>query len=156
MPKDAAKGFLPATGTIRHLDFPDVTARIDAGIRPGDTVSAHYDPLIAKMVVHGPTRGVALLRLTRALQSSPCRRRHHQSRLSRQTRAHRRIYSWPSRYRADRSRLRSLTAIEPPVDTVVALAAVLSLGALMQSSDGDPWLTLGHWQLWSEMQRIVG
>ena len=153
--EDAAKAFLPSTGTIRHLDFPEVTARIDAGIRPGDTVSAHYDPLIAKMVVHGPSRSVALLRLTRALQSSHVvgvtTNLDFLARLSEQDEF---VAGHPDTGLIDRN-LQSLTALEPPADTVIALAGVLSLGTLARSSDGDPWLTLGHWQLWSEMQRIV-
>ncbi len=65
--EDVPKGFLPATGTLSHLQFPD-TARIDSGVRAGDTISPWYDPMIAKLVVHGPTRDVALKQLERALR----------------------------------------------------------------------------------------
>ena len=65
--EDAAKGFLPATGTLTHLTFPK-GARADSGVRAGDTISPWYDPMIAKLVVHGPTRAVALNRLERALR----------------------------------------------------------------------------------------
>jgi 3-methylcrotonyl-CoA carboxylase alpha subunit len=65
--EDVAKGFLPATGTITHLAFPD-GARIDSGVREGDTISPWYDPMIAKLTVHGPTRGAALRQLERALR----------------------------------------------------------------------------------------
>jgi 3-methylcrotonyl-CoA carboxylase alpha subunit len=59
-------GFLPATGTIRHLSFPG-DARADSGVRAGDEISPFYDPMIAKLIVHGPTRDVALARLRAAL-----------------------------------------------------------------------------------------
>ncbi|WP_299148689.1 biotin carboxylase N-terminal domain-containing protein [uncultured Tateyamaria sp.] len=59
-------GFLPATGTLTHLAFPE-TARADSGVRAGDEISPFYDPMIAKVIVHGPTRAVALRRLSAAL-----------------------------------------------------------------------------------------
>lgn len=65
--EDAAAGFLPATGTLTHLAFPE-GARIDSGVRQGDAISPWYDPMIAKITVHGPTRGAARQRLERALQ----------------------------------------------------------------------------------------
>lgn len=67
--EDVPKGFLPATGTLAHLVFPD-GARADTGVRPGDEISPWYDPMIAKVVVHGPTRDIALARLDQALSAS--------------------------------------------------------------------------------------
>ncbi|MGC9368908.1 MAG: acetyl/propionyl/methylcrotonyl-CoA carboxylase subunit alpha [Paracoccaceae bacterium] len=67
--EDVEKGFLPATGTLSHLRFPQ-GARIDSGVRAGDTISPFYDPMIAKVITHGPTRSVALARMTRALEGS--------------------------------------------------------------------------------------
>jgi 3-methylcrotonyl-CoA carboxylase alpha subunit len=64
--EDVPKGFLPATGTLAHLNFPE-GARCDTGVRAGDTISPWYDPMISKVIVHGPTRAVALKRLDRAL-----------------------------------------------------------------------------------------
>tara|TARA_R110002049_G_scaffold23545_2_gene83264 strand:+ start:79342 stop:81288 length:1947 start_codon:yes stop_codon:yes gene_type:complete len=64
--EDVPKGFLPATGTLTHLEFTPQT-RADSGVRAGDTISPFYDPMIAKVIVHGPTRDVALSRLRAAL-----------------------------------------------------------------------------------------
>ena len=64
--EDAEAGFLPATGRLTHLSFPD-GVRAETGVRAGDVISPWYDPMIAKVVVHGPTRAVALLSLERAL-----------------------------------------------------------------------------------------
>ncbi|WP_299612101.1 acetyl/propionyl/methylcrotonyl-CoA carboxylase subunit alpha [uncultured Tateyamaria sp.] len=64
--EDVPAGFLPATGTLTHLAFPQ-TARADSGVRAGDEISPHYDPMIAKVIVHGPTRAIALKRLSQAL-----------------------------------------------------------------------------------------
>lgn len=65
--EDVPKGFLPATGTLTHLQFPD-GCRADSGVRAGDVISPWYDPMISKVIVHGPTRAVALARLGRALE----------------------------------------------------------------------------------------
>ncbi|MCY4314741.1 MAG: ATP-grasp domain-containing protein [Roseovarius sp.] len=64
--EDASKGFLPVTGSLTHLAFPD-TVRIDSGVRAGDHISPYYDPMIAKIISHGETRSVALKRLADAL-----------------------------------------------------------------------------------------
>ncbi|SNS80363.1 acetyl-CoA carboxylase biotin carboxylase subunit [Tropicimonas sediminicola] len=64
--EDVPAGFLPATGILRHLRFSP-GARSDSGVREGDEISPWYDPMIAKVVTHGPSRSVALARLTRAL-----------------------------------------------------------------------------------------
>jgi len=64
--EDVPAGFLPATGTLSHLQFTPQT-RADAGVRAGDTISPFYDPMIAKVIVHGPNRAVALARLRAAL-----------------------------------------------------------------------------------------
>jgi 3-methylcrotonyl-CoA carboxylase alpha subunit len=67
--EDVAKGFLPATGRLSHLVF-GAGARADSGVRAGDAISPFYDPMIAKLIVHGPTRAIALARMRAALASS--------------------------------------------------------------------------------------
>ncbi|WP_375571704.1 biotin carboxylase N-terminal domain-containing protein [Seohaeicola saemankumensis] len=64
--EDVPKGFLPATGTLAHLGFP-AGCRADSGVRTGDAISPFYDPMIAKIITHGPTRDVALSRMRAAL-----------------------------------------------------------------------------------------
>ena len=64
--EDAPAGFLPATGTLTHLTFPE-DARAETGVRTGDAISPWYDPMIAKIITHGPTRAAALARLETAL-----------------------------------------------------------------------------------------
>ncbi|MFB4203345.1 Acetyl-/propionyl-coenzyme A carboxylase alpha chain [wastewater metagenome] len=67
--EDPANDFLPATGRISHMRTPDEGAqvRIDTGVREGDEVSVHYDPMIAKLVVWDEDRASALRRLRRSL-----------------------------------------------------------------------------------------
>jgi 3-methylcrotonyl-CoA carboxylase alpha subunit len=73
--EDAAKGFLPATGTLHHLKFPDTapdgtSLRIETGVRAGDSISPFYDPMITKLVAHGPDRKAALSALGEALAAT--------------------------------------------------------------------------------------
>ncbi len=67
--EDPARDFLPATGTLHHLRVPegDPHIRIDTGVREGDAVSIHYDPMIAKLIAWGEDRDAALRRLGAAL-----------------------------------------------------------------------------------------
>ena len=67
--EDPARNFLPSPGTIRALRLPAAGPglRIDAGFRAGDVLTPYYDPLIAKLIAHAPTRAEALARLAAAL-----------------------------------------------------------------------------------------
>jgi len=70
--EDPTRDFAPSTGTLRHLSLPQGLegVRVDAGVRQGDSVSIHYDPMLAKIIAHGPDRATALRRLDRALAAS--------------------------------------------------------------------------------------
>ncbi|HLU80061.1 MAG TPA: acetyl/propionyl/methylcrotonyl-CoA carboxylase subunit alpha [Burkholderiaceae bacterium] len=67
------KGFLPSIGTLSTLEFPEHTEfswgaiRVDGGVRNGDTITPFYDPMIAKLIVHGRDRDQARARMLRAL-----------------------------------------------------------------------------------------
>ncbi len=66
--EDPERGFLPGSGRLERLDLPaPELARIDSGVIAGDTVTIHYDPMIAKLIVHGADRPEALARLRTAL-----------------------------------------------------------------------------------------
>jgi 3-methylcrotonyl-CoA carboxylase alpha subunit len=67
--EDPEHGFLPSTGTIVALEFPDAI-RVDSGIEAGGEVSPFYDPMIAKLIAHAPTREGALDRLAQALDAT--------------------------------------------------------------------------------------
>jgi acetyl/propionyl-CoA carboxylase alpha subunit len=60
------KGFQPSTGTVSLLQAPSGT-RFDTGIRDGSTIGLHYDSMVAKLIVHGPTREAAVAKLATAL-----------------------------------------------------------------------------------------
>jgi 3-methylcrotonyl-CoA carboxylase alpha subunit len=76
------KGFLPGTGTVKYLALPTAVefkrnaaqdggapaaVRIDSGVREGDAITPHYDPMVAKLIVWGENRDQALARMRAAL-----------------------------------------------------------------------------------------
>jgi acetyl-CoA carboxylase biotin carboxylase subunit len=67
--EDPPGGFLPSTGVITLLEVPSGPGvRWDGGVRQGDSVTLHYDPLLGKLVVHGRDRAAAISRMERALE----------------------------------------------------------------------------------------
>lgn len=62
--------FIPDSGMLLHLrtPTPTPTVRIDSGFVAGDEVSSHYDPMISKLIVQGPTREAAIQKLRTALE----------------------------------------------------------------------------------------
>ena len=67
--EDPLRNYLPSVGRLAHLVLPDSLARVDSGVRAGDEITAYYDPMIAKIITHGPDRITALLKLEQALAS---------------------------------------------------------------------------------------
>lgn len=67
--EDPAQGFLPGSGQLEILRLPEASehVRLDTGVVQGDTVTIHYDPMIAKLIVHDADRPRALARLREAL-----------------------------------------------------------------------------------------
>ena len=67
--EDPGRDFLPSVGTLAHLRAPAAgpNVRVEIGVRAGDAVTIHYDPMIAKLVVWDEDRAGALRRLRAAL-----------------------------------------------------------------------------------------
>jgi 3-methylcrotonyl-CoA carboxylase alpha subunit len=70
--ENPSKMFLPSPGPLEVFRLPEAGdgIRIDAGVRQGDRITPHYDPLIAKLVCHGADRGQAIERSIAALRAS--------------------------------------------------------------------------------------
>ncbi|WP_092749891.1 acetyl/propionyl/methylcrotonyl-CoA carboxylase subunit alpha [Rhizobium aethiopicum] len=134
--ENPAAGYLPSTGRLEHLKLPK-TVRVDSGVEQGDEITAFYDPMIAKIIAHGPNREAALSRLAAACAG---------------------IEVWPVRsnagllarvaadpdFRAARIDTgfldrhgESLVATEPD-ETAIDKAAT----ALSKAANGDPWSVL--------------
>ena len=69
--EDPARGFLPSPGTIDvWRPAPGDIARFDSGVESGSSVSVEFDPMIAKVIAHAPTRREAAAKLARALEQT--------------------------------------------------------------------------------------
>jgi acetyl/propionyl-CoA carboxylase alpha subunit len=69
--EDAANGFLPAAGTLHTFDVPHaVGIRLDSGVVSGSQVPVFYDPMLAKVIAHAPSRTEAAMALASVLQRS--------------------------------------------------------------------------------------
>lgn len=67
--EEPSNDFLPATGRITQLSFPD-TVRVDSGVETGSDVSPFYDPMVAKIIAHGEDRDTARRKLVQALKET--------------------------------------------------------------------------------------
>jgi acetyl-CoA/propionyl-CoA carboxylase biotin carboxyl carrier protein len=66
--EDAARGFLPTPGLITRFEPPTGPGiRVDSGVETGTIVSGRFDSMLAKLIVSGPTREIAIRRARRAL-----------------------------------------------------------------------------------------
>ncbi len=68
--EDPENGFLPSPGRVAALRWPPGKLRIETGVEQGDGVSAGYDSMIAKLIVHGETREEAIVALRAALKAT--------------------------------------------------------------------------------------
>ncbi|MFF1721864.1 acetyl/propionyl/methylcrotonyl-CoA carboxylase subunit alpha [Streptomyces sviceus] len=67
--EDPARDWTPQTGTLHHFSVPP-SVRLDTGYENGDDIGVHYDPMLAKVVAHAPTRAEAVRKLAGALEKA--------------------------------------------------------------------------------------
>lgn len=152
--EDPARDFLPATGKLA-LFAPPENARVDSGVRTGDTITPFYDPMIAKIIAHGATRDEALNRLDAALG---------RTRIAGLV-TNRQFLSALCKLEAFRTgdvdtgligrEAAALFTAEPPSDVAFALAALGALDLLGAPQEGGPWVSLRGFRLWGEASRSV-
>ncbi|MFK0688573.1 acetyl/propionyl/methylcrotonyl-CoA carboxylase subunit alpha [Mesorhizobium sp. IMUNJ 23033] len=145
--EDAAKGFLPATGTLHHLKFPDATPegatiRIETGVRAGDAISPFYDPMIAKLVVHGKDRPAALDALGSALAQTEIAGSTVNTAFLAALAADADFSAGDIDTSLIGRHQEALTVVPPPSGETVAAAALAASGAGAQVPSDDPWSSL--------------
>ncbi|HEY2836958.1 MAG TPA: biotin/lipoyl-containing protein, partial [Rhizomicrobium sp.] len=135
--ENPASGFLPSTGPLTHLKLPE-GVRADSGVEEGDVITPYYDPMIAKLIVHAPTRAEAAAKLSAASAA---------------------VEVWPVKTNAgflaraaadpdfvrggvdtgfiERHAAQVIPPAEPDAETVAAAAA-----ALLSKGANDPWAVL--------------
>ena len=139
--EDPARGFLPATGTLHHLQFPpqDTELRVETGVRAGDVISPFYDPMIAKLVVRAGDRTAALKALEAALAGTQIAGSvTNISFLAALARDPEFAAGDVDTGLIGRNQ-DSLTISTEPSEKVVALAALVASGARAKSGGADPW-----------------
>jgi 3-methylcrotonyl-CoA carboxylase alpha subunit len=157
--EDPERDFLPQTGTISYLHFPEERSniRVDSGVVAGDEISIHYDPMIAKLIVWGEDRAAA----NRALQSALAQTRI----LGLQTNlAFLRAIAGHAAFQKARLNTRFIEQNEAellpsPVEPSAEVAAVVSLAMMLEKEQarasqafascdpGSPWWRNGAWRL---------
>jgi acetyl/propionyl-CoA carboxylase alpha subunit len=143
--EDVEGGFLPATGRIAHIRWPE-GIRVDAGYEEGSTVTRHYDPLIAKLIAHGPHRKLALAKLCEALAQMEVLGVRTNLRFLRALTAHDVI----QKGRSDTEFVkRSFEELVPERPAAPDEAYVLAAAAVIADARDprDPWTSLGPWRL---------
>jgi 3-methylcrotonyl-CoA carboxylase alpha subunit len=165
-----ARGFLPSTGTLKHLRMPEgvefaigeagqrAAVRIDSGVREGDTITPFYDPMIAKLIVHGSTREDALARMQRALEACEVVGPHTNVEF-----LHRLVTCEPfAAADLDTGLIeRHHDALFAPQHKPVREALALACAALLvregeSARDASPWSALAHWRLNGGYTQSIG
>ncbi|MGI9512042.1 MAG: acetyl/propionyl/methylcrotonyl-CoA carboxylase subunit alpha [Anderseniella sp.] len=152
--EDVPKGFLPAIGTLDHLRFSG-SARNDTGVREGDEITPHYDPMIAKVIVHGRSRDEALAKMRAALADTriagTVTNKAFLSALCR--------HDGFSQGDVDTGLIeRDLAQLVHEGKTPIlaqAVAAIAVLGLAGDPDQADPWRSLPGWRLWGAAQNFV-
>jgi len=164
--------FLPATGTLSVLRWPDhvsfrrnadaqqfhdpASVRVDAGVREGDAISPYYDSMIAKLIVWGENRAQALARLDAALRDT------HIVGLNTNVAFLRRVAASPSFATADldtaliereRAVLFGAPGLPLPLAAAGVIAQVLAAEAALESA--DPWSHRNGWRIHGGARRRI-
>ncbi|WP_136622322.1 MULTISPECIES: acetyl/propionyl/methylcrotonyl-CoA carboxylase subunit alpha [Mesorhizobium] len=145
--EDAAKGFLPATGTLHHLNFPErapegATMRIETGVRAGDAISPYYDPMIAKLVVHAKDRQAALEALSAALSRTEIAGSTVNTAFLAALAADPDFAAGDVDTSLIARHQPALIEVAPPSGETIAAAAVATSGAGAAPPSDDPWSSL--------------
>ncbi|MDJ0639104.1 MAG: acetyl/propionyl/methylcrotonyl-CoA carboxylase subunit alpha [Paracoccaceae bacterium] len=155
--EDAAAGFLPATGTLTHLAFPDGAAfergdvRIDAGVRAGDAITPYYDPMIAKVITHGRDRAEALARLHRALSATEVAGTFTNLGFLARLADHEQVRKGALDTGLIECEQAVLTATDADAsDLAFHVAVLIALDVPRRVETGDPWVDLAGWQAWDD------
>lgn len=145
--EDPARGFLPTGGRVLALSEPD-GVRVDSGLDVGTEVGGSYDPMLAKVIVHGADRAEALHRLDRALASYTLLGVPTNVAFLRALLGHPSVVSGDLDTGLVERALDDLTSGDAVPPEVLAAAALERMRALESGPDGggDPWDIPDGWR----------
>ncbi|MDG4885193.1 acetyl/propionyl/methylcrotonyl-CoA carboxylase subunit alpha [Mesorhizobium sp. WSM4884] len=158
--EDASKGFLPATGTLHHLKFPDAShagtaMRIETGVRAGDAISPFYDPMIAKLVVRAKDRTTALGALLDALARTEIAGSTVNTAFLAALAADADFAAGDVDTGLIGRHQDALVAVAAPSDEAIAAAALAATDAGAPSPAADPWFALAGYAHFHTLARRI-
>ncbi|MER8868139.1 acetyl/propionyl/methylcrotonyl-CoA carboxylase subunit alpha [Mesorhizobium sp. M0751] len=152
--EDVDKGFLPATGRLEYLSFPPSTqfdrgpVRVDSGVRQGDTITPFYDPMVAKIIAHGPDRSAALRLLSTALANCWISGATTNVEFLSKLVDHEVFRAGAVDTGVIARHLDDLTSAAETSELCVALAGLVGFGLIGIRLGDDPWERLPGWSQW--------
>ncbi|PSM18111.1 acetyl/propionyl/methylcrotonyl-CoA carboxylase subunit alpha [Nitratireductor sp. StC3] len=158
--EDATRDFLPAIGTLHHLEFPrrlgdDTSVRVDTGVAAGDAISPFYDPMIAKLITKGADRAAALGGLVAALEKTQVAGSTVNIPFLAALAGDADFAAGDVDTGMIARKQEALTAIAPPGAAIVARAALAASGAVHDATSADPWDTLAGYAHFNPIARRV-
>jgi 3-methylcrotonyl-CoA carboxylase alpha subunit len=158
--EDPTRDFLPAIGTLHHLRFPHrapagCTMRVETGVREGDAISPFYDPMIAKLVVHGGDRGAALEGLGEALAATEIAGSITNTAFLAALAADADFAAGDVDTGLIGRKQAALTVLPDPGGATIAAAALAASGAQARPDAADPWSALAGYAHFTPVARGV-
>jgi 3-methylcrotonyl-CoA carboxylase alpha subunit len=156
--EDAEKNFMPSSGTLTHLKFPETGphVRVDTGVREGAKISVHYDPMIAKLIVWDEERVGAVRRLRGALAATEI------AGLANNVDFLSAIAALPAFAAAELDTgflVRHHAALHAPQAVPDEALALAALGVLLEReagvTDASPWADMRGWRLNEHAEEIL-
>jgi 3-methylcrotonyl-CoA carboxylase alpha subunit len=155
--EDPARDFAPSVGRLALFRTPIEAGgvRVDTGFATGDTVSIHYDAMLAKLICHGPTREVALRRMQQALADCAVAGVASNLDLLGRIVAHQDFAAGGIDTGFIAREADTLLAAQgtPPVE-ILAVAALAALSAETRPAGNDPWDERDLWWLNTTPARV--
>src|SRR5688572_20053039 len=158
--EDPRRGFLPSVGRVRRFAHPPGSDdwRIDTGIGDGDTISVHYDPMIAKVIACGKDRDEALATLRKNLDRTAVFGVANNLPLLRAVAAHPAFAAGGVDTGFVDRELAALTQDMPPAPEAILLAADIALHerAPAPGSSPSPWALSDGWRAGGTASQSLG
>lgn len=165
--EDGENNFMPSTGKIVHYTEPvGPGVRVDSGVQPGSEITINYDPIMAKLIVHAPTRDLAIRKMIAALNNYKIlgvktSKRFMIDCLSHPEFAAGRTYTnFIETHMADRpDRSGDIRAIAVAAASVAAASRTAPTGVggdgIAPKDTVSPWQTIGSWQIGDRIHEQV-
>ena len=156
--EDPRRGFLPSVGRVERFVRPpeDAQWRVDSGIEDGDSISVHYDPMIAKVIATGRDRAEALATLRHRLDRTAIFGVANNLPLLRHIAAHPQFEAGDVDTGFVDRELATLTAERSPQPEALLLAAAVAEQSAAAPEERSPWARGDAWRAGGQGGRTIG